>query len=299
LAAEVVDANARRQSTKPWGQTLWFYRGDGCEESNRPPGSPCLPCSATTSRRGICARNLYPFPPKMCQTFRLPGRTRTLYLQKRYGSKNCSSDPPRPRSLTAGPSTVSTAVPRHPYDKRTDSQAAKTQAHELHRSLAPRSSLSRANPRWIPMNGIPGSQLSYPAKQPPNLTTIPAKGPTSAKKKSPSSGQAVGNNRGPRLSESSISKKPPKEYSTPPWAWGLHPLGVLARTRWQIGKTCEGVFYSFAGSGLQPPGALARTPWQVKKSPRRFYLNRPRARGLLSGTNTRVPEEKTLMVIIR
>ena len=35
----------------------------------------------------------------------------------------------------------------------------------------------------IPMDGILGSQLSYPAKQPPNLTTIPVEGPTSVKKK--------------------------------------------------------------------------------------------------------------------
>ena len=63
-------------------------------------------------------------------------------------------------------------------------------------------------------------------------------------------------------------KKPPKEYSTPPQARGLHP-----------------------------PGALVCTHWQVKKSPRQFYSNRLGAQGLLSGTNIRVPEEEELMTI--
>ena len=40
-----------------------------------------------------------------------------------------------------------------------------------------------------------------------------------------------------------------------------------------------------------------RTRWQVKKNPRQFYSNRPRARGLLSGTNIRVPEEEELMTV--
>ena len=56
-------------------------------------------------------------------------------------------------------------------------RSAKTQTHELHRSLGPRSSLSRANPGRIPANRIPGSHLSYPANKPSNLTAIPAKGP--------------------------------------------------------------------------------------------------------------------------
>ena len=78
----------------------------------------------------------------------------------------------------------------------------------------------------------------------------------------------MGDKRRPGPLESSLSKKPPKEYSTPPQARGLHP-----------------------------PGALTRTSWQVEKCPRRFYSNRPRARGLLSGTNTRVPEEEELITI--
>ena len=78
----------------------------------------------------------------------------------------------------------------------------------------------------------------------------------------------MGNNRGPGLLESSLSENPPKEYATPPHAQGLHP-----------------------------PGALARTHWQVKKSPRQFYSNRPGARGLLSGTNIRVPKEEELMTV--
>ena len=78
----------------------------------------------------------------------------------------------------------------------------------------------------------------------------------------------MGNNRGPGPSESPLSEKSLKEYSTPPQARGLHP-----------------------------PGALARTRWQVKKSPRQFYSNRPGARGLLSGTNIRIPEEEELMTV--
>ena len=73
----------------------------------------------------------------------------------------------------------------------------------------------------------------------------------------------MGNNRGIRPLESPLSKKPQKEYSTPPQAQGLHP-----------------------------PGALVRTHWQVKKSPRRLYSNHSGAQGLLSGTNTRVPKEE-------
>ena len=63
-------------------------------------------------------------------------------------------------------------------------------------------------------------------------------------------------------------KKPPKECSTPPRAWELHP-----------------------------PCALVHTHWQVKKSPNQFYSNRPGARGLLSRTNTRVPEKEELITI--
>ena len=62
----------------------------------------------------------------------------------------------------------------------------------------------------------------------------------------------MGNNRGLGPSESSLLEKPPKEYSTPPQARGLHPPGVLARTRWQIEKTSEGLFHSSTGSGATP-----------------------------------------------
>ena len=92
--------------------------------------------------------------------------------------------------------------------------------------------------------------MSYLANKPSSLTAAPVKGPTSAKENSPSSRHAVGNNRGPGLSEFSLSENPSKEYPTPPRAQGLHP-----------------------------PGALARTRWQVKESPRRFYLNRLGTRG--------------------
>ena len=146
--------------------------------------------------------------------------------------------------------------------------SSETQAHELHGSLNPCSSLSQANPRWIPMNRMPGSQLSYLANKPSSLMNIPAKGPISVKKKSLSFGHAVGDNRGPGLSESSLSENPPKEYPTPPQTRGLHP-----------------------------PGALTCTRWQVKKSPRPFYSNRPGARGLLLWTNIRVPKEEELMTV--
>ena len=115
-----------------------------------------------------------------------------------------------------------------------------------------------------------GPQSNYSANEPPNPTTIPVKGPTSAKKKSPTLGHVVDNNRGLGLLESSLSKNPPKEYPTPPQARGLHP-----------------------------PGALVWTHWQVKKSPGQFYPNHPGAQGLLSGTNSRVPEEEELMTIER
>ena len=57
---------------KPRGLTLWFFRGDMCEETNRPPRSPRLPRPVTTSRHGACARNLWPCPRKTRRTFRLP-----------------------------------------------------------------------------------------------------------------------------------------------------------------------------------------------------------------------------------
>ena len=68
--------------------------------------------------------------------------------------------------------------------------------------------------------------------------------------------------------ESSLSKNPLKEYSTPPQARGLHP-----------------------------PGALVRTRWQVKIAPRQFYLNHLGAQGLLSRIDSMVPEEEELMTI--
>ena len=86
------------------------------------------------------------------------------------------------------------------------------------------------------MNGMSGSQLSYLAKQLSSLTNIPMKGLTMVKKKSPSSGHAMGDNRGPGLSESSLLENPPKEYPTPLQARRLHPPGMLARTHWQVKK---------------------------------------------------------------
>ena len=38
-----VSMEAMMQCMEPRGLTLWFYRGDGCEETNRLPGSLCLP----------------------------------------------------------------------------------------------------------------------------------------------------------------------------------------------------------------------------------------------------------------
>ena len=90
MAAEVVDAKARRQGMEPWGQTPWFYRGDGCEKSNRPPRSPSLPRYTAVSRHGICAHDPYPFPPKSRRTFRLPKQTGTLFPHRGYGSKSIS-----------------------------------------------------------------------------------------------------------------------------------------------------------------------------------------------------------------
>ena len=37
-----VAVEVKMQCMEPGGLTLWFYRGDGCEETNRPPRSPCL-----------------------------------------------------------------------------------------------------------------------------------------------------------------------------------------------------------------------------------------------------------------
>ena len=125
LVAEVVDVKARRQSTEPWGRTPRFYRGDGCEKSNRPPRSPSLPRYTTTSRRGICARDPYPFPPKLRQTFRLPEQTRTLFPRRGYGSKSFFSGPHEPRGPRAGP-TISTAVPTR--DGPTSDQDSGTKA---------------------------------------------------------------------------------------------------------------------------------------------------------------------------
>ena len=38
-----VAAEARMQRMELGGLTLWFYRGDGSDETNRLPRSPCLP----------------------------------------------------------------------------------------------------------------------------------------------------------------------------------------------------------------------------------------------------------------
>ena len=53
-----VAAEVMMQRMELGGLTLWFYRGDGCEETNRPPRSPRLPRPITMSRHGACARNL-------------------------------------------------------------------------------------------------------------------------------------------------------------------------------------------------------------------------------------------------
>jgi len=148
LVAEVVDVKARRQSTEPWGRTPRFYRGDGCEKSNRPPRSPSLPRYTTTSRRGICARDPYPFPPKSRRTFRLPEQTRTLFPQRGYGSKSSSS-------ARLGPGVQGLAQQsRRPSQRGMGPRAARTQAHKPQGSLDPQSSPNRANPGRIPTNGI-------------------------------------------------------------------------------------------------------------------------------------------------
>ena len=43
LVTTVVAVEAMMQGMEPRGRTLWFYRGDGCEKTNRSPRSPCLP----------------------------------------------------------------------------------------------------------------------------------------------------------------------------------------------------------------------------------------------------------------
>ena len=168
---------------KPWGRTFWFYRGDGCEEGNYPSGSPRLPQFATMSPRGICTPNPYPFPPKSRRTFRLPGQTRTLYQYKDICQK-ASLRPSRAQEFEGWPINGFDDHPQAALRQRVGPRSAKTQAHKLQGSLGPRSSLSRANTDRIPTNRMSGSQLSYPAKQPPSLTNTPAKGPTSVKKKS-------------------------------------------------------------------------------------------------------------------
>ena len=75
---------------KPWGKTFWFYRGDGCEETNRPPRSLRLPRSVTTSHHEIGTRNPYPFLRKTHRTFRLPGWTGTHYEYEENESKTAS-----------------------------------------------------------------------------------------------------------------------------------------------------------------------------------------------------------------
>ena len=79
MEVEVADAKARRRSSEPWGRTPWFYRGDGCEKGNRLPQSPSLPRHTAASRRGIHARDPYPFPPKSRRTVRLPQTDRDSF----------------------------------------------------------------------------------------------------------------------------------------------------------------------------------------------------------------------------
>ena len=38
-----VKVRMQAMRMKRGGLTFWFYRGDGCEETNCSPGSPCLP----------------------------------------------------------------------------------------------------------------------------------------------------------------------------------------------------------------------------------------------------------------
>ena len=88
---------------------------------------------------------------------------------------------------------------------------AKTQAHECHKYLDPRLSLSQADSCQIPTNGIPGLQSNYPVIKTPNLTAIPTKDPNYPL------GDSIRITRGS----------------------GLHPSGALARTLWQV-KTPPG-----------------------------------------------------------
>ena len=101
-------------------------------------------------------------------------------------------------------------------------RAAKTQAHECHKYLDPRLSLSQANSCQIPVNGIPRLQSNYPIIKTPNLTAIPTKGPNYPL------GDSIQITRG-------LGGYAPKRfYLNHPGARGLHPLSVLTRTLWQV-----------------------------------------------------------------
>jgi hypothetical protein len=109
---EVVDAKARRQSTKPWGQTLWFYRGDGCKEASRldlHAYHDLLQCHTLGYAHAIpilsCGKIV-----GCCASPSGPG----LVTSKRNIDQKCIYGPFRPRSPMVGPSMGPTATPNTP-----------------------------------------------------------------------------------------------------------------------------------------------------------------------------------------
>jgi len=87
-----------------------------------------------------------------CFTF--PRQTKTLFPQRGYGSKSFS---PAYLGLgVQGPAQQS----RWPSQRGMGPRAARTQAHKPQGNLDAQSSPNWANPRRIPMNGIPGFSLN-------------------------------------------------------------------------------------------------------------------------------------------
>ena len=135
-------------------------------------------------------------------------------------------------------------------------RVAKTQAHECHKYLDPRLSLSQADSCQIPANGILGLQSNYPVIKTPNLIAIPAKGPNyppgdsiritrglggytrQVHSRAPSGesiyllGDSIRITRGLDLWQ--IEIHPRRFYPNHPGARGLHPSGALVRTLWQV-----------------------------------------------------------------
>ena len=115
-------------------------------QEEQPSASTSEPTTCTAaSPRGIRARDPYPFPPKLRQMVRLPGRIGLFSHRGDMGQKISSPARMGPENPRAGP-TVSMAIPTR--DGPTSGQDSGTQAsREPRRTIKSQPSKPWMNPR--------------------------------------------------------------------------------------------------------------------------------------------------------